>query len=181
MPRQMAILGTDNDEFLVRHSDPPISSILPDHEKMGFRAASELLKFIRTRRASRTAPMIHIPPVTVVERASTKAVLPATALVARTKAYIAAHACERITVMDIVGHLGVSRSLAEIRFQQLEGKTIRRAIETRRLDEATKLLKTTSLSVKEIARRCGFSGQNRLSHVFKARFGLAPEHYRRRC
>ena len=27
---------------------------------------------------------------------------------------------------------------------------------------------------------CGFSGQNRLSHVFKARFGLAPEHWRTR-
>ena len=123
---------------------------------------------------------IHIPPVSVVERASTKPVPPATTLVAQTKAYIADHACERIDVMDVVRHLGVSRSLIEKRFRQMEGTSLRRAIEERRLAEAKRLLEKTSLPVREIAARCGFSGQNRLSHVFKTRFGLAPEHWRSR-
>ena len=178
VPSQMALLGTDNDEFLTLHASPPISSILPGHVAMGFRAASELARFMCGDRRKTRHPTIYTPPVSVIERASTKHALPATTLVARIKAYIAEHGCQSISVMNVVGHLGVSRSLAEIRFRQIEGKSIRQAIEKRRLSEVTRLLKHTDLSVKEIASRCGFSGQNRLSHVFKARFGLAPEHWR---
>lgn len=178
VPEQMSLMGTDNDEFLVRHSTPPISSILPGHVKMGYRAASEVAKMLKPRRGSATPKPIYIPPVSVIERASTKPVLPAATLVARTKAYIAEHGCQRIDIADVSGHLGVSRRLAELRFRQMEGKSIRRAIEDHRMEEAKRLLAKTSLSVTAIAERIGISGQNRLSHVFKARFGLAPEHWR---
>lgn len=178
VPEQISLMGTDNDEFLVRHSTPPISSILPGHVKMGYRAASELAKMLKPRRGSATPKPIYIPPVSVIERASTKPVLPAATLVARTKAYIAEHGCQRIDIADVSGHLGVSRRLAELRFRQMEGKSIRRAIEDHRMEEAKRLLAKTSLSVTAIAERIGISGQNRLSHVFKARFGLAPEHWR---
>ena len=181
VPGQMALLGTDNDEFLVRHSSTPISSIKMDHVKMGYLAAKELAKLMRGRRTTTKPVQIYIPPISVVARASTRPVQPATALVARAKAYIAEHAHERIDVMDVVGHLGVSRSLIEKRFRQFEGKSIRQAMEERRLAEAKRLLEKTALPIKEVAARCGFSGQNRLSHVFKARFGLAPEHWRMRA
>ena len=178
VPEQMALMGTDNDEVLVRHSTPPISSILPGHVRMGHRAASELAKLLKSRRAPETPKPIYIPPVSVIERASTKPVLPAATLVARTKAYIAEHGCERIEVADVSGHLGISRRLAELRFRQMEGKSIRRAIEDHRMEEAKRLLAKTRLSVTAIAERIGFSGQNRLSHVFKDRIGLAPEIWR---
>ena len=176
IPEQMALIGTDNDEFLVRHSNPPITSILPGHFKMGLRAMSEMKKLLSGGRGSRKP--IYIPPVSIMERTSTKPALPAAALVKRAKAYIASHGCERIEVADVVGHLGVSRRLAELRFRQMEGVSLRRAIENHRLAEAKKLLSRTGLSVTAIAERVGFSGQNRLSHVFKARFGTAPEHWR---
>ena len=176
VPEQMALVGTDNDEFLVRHSNPPITSILPGHFKMGLRAMSEMKGLLSGNRSTRKP--IYIPPVSIMERASTKPVLPAAALVKRAKAYIASHGCERIEVADVVGHLGVSRRLAELRFRQMEGVSLRRAIEDHRLKEAKRLLSRTGLSVTAIAERVGFSGQNRLSHVFKARFGAAPEIWR---
>ena len=181
VPGQMALLGTDNDEFLVRHSSTPISSIKMGHVKMGYLAAKELARFMRGRHAAAKRVQIYVPPISVVERTSTRPIPPATMLVARAKAYIADHAHERIDVMDVVGHLGVSRSLIEKRFRQLEGKSIHQAMEERRLAETKRLLEKTALPIKEIAARCGFSGQNRLSHVFKTRFGLAPEHWRMRA
>ena len=177
IPEQMALMGTDNDEFLVRHSNPPVSSIFPGHVKMGFSAASELSKLLAGRKRPKDA--IYIPPIGVMERASTKPVLPSAMLVKRTKAYIDAHACGRLDVADVAGYLGVSRRLAELRFRQMENMSIRKAIEDRRMKEAKHLLARTRLSVTEIAKRIGFSGQNRLSHVFKARFGVAPELWRR--
>ena len=176
VPEQMALIGTDNDEFLVRHSNPPLTSILPGHFKMGLRAMTEMKKLLSGKKGSKKP--ISIAPVSITERASTRPVLPAATLLKRAKAYIASHGCERIKVADVVGHLGVSRRLAELRFRQVEGRSIRRAIEDRRLDEAKKLLRRTKLSVTEIAARTGFSGQNRLSHLFKSRFGLAPENWR---
>lgn len=176
VPEQMALLGTDNDEFLVRHSNPPISSILPGHMKMGLRAAQEMYALLRGH-LNPKAP-IYISPVGVIERASTKPVLPATTLIRRAKAFIETHGCERIGVTDVSGHLGVSRRLAELRFRQLEGKTLRQAIEERRLEEARRLLRTTDLPITKIAHRCGFSGQNRLCHVFTEKHGTSPTHYR---
>lgn len=178
IPEQMALLGTDNDEFLVRHSTPPISSIQPGHVKTGFRAAGELAKLLREGRARARPNTIYIAPQSVVERVSTKPVLPAAALVKRAKAYIEAHGCERIDVADVAGHLGVSRRLADLRFRQIEGVSIRQTIENRRLAEVKRLLDRTRLSVSEIARRCGFSGPNRLYHVFKSRFSVAPNNWR---
>ena len=176
IPDQMALLGADNDEFLVRHSNPPISSILPGHVKMGLRAAQEMNALLKGHPGPKDP--IFIPPVSVIERTSTKPVLPATTLVRRAKAYIAAHGCERIDVTDIVGHLGVSRRLAELRFRQMEGKSMREALEDRRIEEAKRLLAKTRLSVTAIAERTGFSGQNRLCHVFSKRVGVSPSLYR---
>lgn len=178
IPSQMALLGTDNDEFLVCHCSPSISSIRPRHEEMGFIAAKELTKIMRRRRAGAKPVKIYAPPLGVVERESTRPVAPAAALIARIKAYLANHACERIGVMDIVKHLGCSRSLAEKRFRQMTGKSLREAIEEKRLAKARRLLADTSLPVKEIAARCGFSGQNRFSHLFKDRLGEAPAIWR---
>ena len=177
IPEQMALIGTDNDEFLVRHSNPPVSSVFPGHAKMGVRAASELSKLLAGRKSPKDT--IYIPPIGVMERASTKPVLPSAMLVRRTKAYIDAHACGRLDVSDVAGHLGVSRRLAELRFRQMESTSIRKAIEDRRMKEAKHLLARTKLPVTEIAKRIGLSGQNRLSHVFKARFGIAPELWRK--
>ena len=81
-------------------------------------------------------------------------------------------------VVTSPGAKGYIDALAELRFRQMEGVSLRRAIEKHRLEEAKRLLSRTGLSVTAIAERVGFSGQNRLSHVFKARFGVAPELWR---
>ena len=81
-------------------------------------------------------------------------------------------------VVTFPGAKGYIDALAETRFRQMEGVSLRRAIEKHRLEEAKRLLSRTGLSVTAIAERVGFSGQNRLSHVFKARFGVAPELWR---
>ena len=81
-------------------------------------------------------------------------------------------------VVTSPGAKGYIDALAELRFRQMEGVSLRRAIEGHRLEEAKRLLSRTGLSVTAIAERVGFSGQNRLSHVFKARFGVAPELWR---
>ena len=48
-----------------------------------------------------------------------------------------------------------------------------------RLAHACKLLTTTSLSVQEIAIRCGIPDYNYFSKIFKSSFGLSPTKYKK--
>lgn len=49
VPRQLAVLGVDNDELLDESTVPPLTSIRPDHEKLGFVAARELERLMNGR------------------------------------------------------------------------------------------------------------------------------------
>ena len=176
VPEQVAIIGTDNDEFLVSHANPPISSIIPGHAMMGMRAAIEIKNMIAGKRSP--GETIFIAPVGIAERTSSKPAVPATAMVRNIKKFIESNKGKRYGIADIANHLGISRRLAELRFRQLEGRTIHQAIENVRLNEAKRLLRKTSYSISEIAKRSGFSGQNRFSHLFKERFGMSPKIWR---
>ena len=60
VPGQVAVLGTDNDELLCDSAEPPLSSILPDHERSGYAAAElldSLMRGIRQRGISRRSRM----------------------------------------------------------------------------------------------------------------------------
>ena len=50
VPRQVAVIGVDNDELLCDFSDPPLSSVLPDHVREGALAAAELNRMLRSRK-----------------------------------------------------------------------------------------------------------------------------------
>ena len=107
-----------------------------------------------------------------------KPIPPATLLVRRGLAYIRAHAAEGVRPDDVAAHLGVSRRLAELRFSQICGQTIRHAIENERLDRAKRMLRGASPSLTRIAAALGFRSASHLSHLFKKRFKLSPRAWR---
>jgi AraC family transcriptional regulator len=48
-----------------------------------------------------------------------------------------------------------------------------------RVEQACRLLRGSALTVAEIAARCGFSHQEHLTRVMRARLGTTPAAYRR--
>ena len=79
---------------------------------------------------------------------------------------------------DVVTHLGVSRSLVDLRFREYQGETISEAILRMRLEEVRKRLASTSMSVTKVAHACGFADVSHLQVVFKRRFGLPMGQWR---
>ena len=73
----------------------------------------------------------------------------------------------------------VSRRLAELRFRQVRGTTIGASIAEARIRHAQKLLKTTQMSLDEIAADCGISGANYLARVFRKHVGQSPRAWTR--
>jgi len=175
VPENVAVLGVDNDEGLCLNCHPTLSSIEPDFEEEGFRAAGALAVLLNEQvpSPSETATRVH-----VAGRASTHATPPATRLVERAQAFIEANYQRPIDVRDVVRHLGVSRRLADLRFRQLEKQSILEAITRRRLEYLQTELRTSNTPIKELVLAAGFGSVIRATHLFKARFGCSMTAYR---
>ncbi len=177
VPDQMSVLGIGNDEPVCEMAVPPLTSIAVDFEQEGYCAAQELQAMMLCRRA----PAIRERQCgvkDVVFRASTTASKTPAALVQRAIEFIDRHALTGISTADVVSHLRVSRSLADLRFREVTGNSILETILEQRLKEVKRLLRETDLRISEIAIRCGYRDANYLKNLFKSRCGVSMRTYR---
>ena len=174
IPDDVAVLGVDNDVGLCTRLSPRLSSIEPDFEEEGFRAAMELESLFGHTVQIDDHPLAD---VRLVERASTKPLPPATRLVDRALAFIDENYRTPITPRDVARHLGVSRRLIDLRFRQIHA-TLLATITERRLSALCKMLKEETAPLRELIAACGFGSAVRAAHIFKARYGLSMSAYR---
>ena len=178
VPRQIAVLGVDNDELLDESCVPPLTSILPDHEKLGYAAARALERLMAGRGPKDSKPFL-IRPVKVVERESAVASTPTAHILSRALDFIRKNAVKGIKVDDVAKALGISRRLADLRFQQFSGETINETITRHRLDAVKKFLATTNRPIRTISEECGYTDPSYLKVLFKRRFGCTMREWRR--
>ena len=177
IPGDVAILGVDNDEMLCTNTTPTLSSVQPDHDAMGYLAAERLEAMMDGERLAR--PESHLIGVKeIVVRESTCAISTAGRLVQRALAYIRTHATEAIKPRDVAAYLKVSRSLADLRFRELQNESIGDAIRRYRLEEVRRRLVSSNDKIENIADQCHFSKLCRLNDAFKAEYGVALKDYR---
>ena len=178
VPQDVAVLGVDDDAFFTLHTNPPISSVVPNHAKLGYRIASELDRLIKSPKSSSPPRQVCIHPKGVVIRASTKSISSSSALAHRAATFIRANATNGIKVTDVVRHLGCSRRIAEMRFRQVEKRTIADFITDCRMKVVCHRLRTSDATISVIAKECGLKTSAHLSHLFKRRFGQSITDYR---
>ena len=73
---------------------------------------------------------------------------------------------------------GMSERSFTRKFRQETGQTVGEYVATVRLDAACRLLTETGLSLKEVARKCGFRSVAALRRAFMLRIGVPPRQYR---
>ena len=178
VPKQVSILGVDNDGLLCEFTNPPLSSIQPDHERAGLLAAKEL-DALMTRPAHKPRTLVS-PVIGVVERESTKPLTPAAHLIRKARQFIHNQAAKGISVADVAAHLKISRRLADQRFREIEGSSIHQMIEERRMELAEKALSETKRSLRQIARESGYKSIKTFEAAFRRRHGTSPGNYRRK-
>ena len=177
VPSHISILGVDDDEYLCCSVNPQISSVIPDFETEGFQAAQALSRMMSGKPPTRAKQRILASGIT--ERASTRRLSPATMLVNRGLEFIRLNAKRNITVSAVVAHLGVSRRLADLRFRQIENKSILEVITEHRIEAVKRQLSRTNASIATITRNCGFSSANYLKELFRRHCGMTMRDYRR--
>jgi len=179
VPGEVAVMGVDNDDLLCSLCDPPLSSIEPDTDRMGRAAAALLDKLMRGQRP-KTDVGVQIPPLRVVERASTDIVAIEDPITVQAVHFIRDHVNEGIAVKDVLACVDRSRTDLEQRFRRWLKCSIRTEIVRLRMDRAKNLLQQTDLTLDEIAARAGFATAAHLCRLFRLRFGGTPTDYRNR-
>lgn len=91
-----------------------------------------------------------------------------------------AHLDRPLTVDDLAAHARMSRRNFTRRFAEVTGTTPARWVLARRLDEARRLLETTTLSVARVAASTGFSSVVTFRQNFVTAYATTPTSYRQR-
>jgi len=178
VPDEVAVIGVDNDETLCDVSHPPLSSVWPDHARVGFDAAALLESLMRGGKAP-TEPLL-VPPRDVVTRLSTEVLAVKDRVISTALRLVREQACERIRVDAIAAQVGVSRSILQRRFRSMLGRTVHEELVMQRLKRAQQLLTGTDLPLLDVAERSGFQHQEYMTAVFKSHLGITPARFRKR-
>lgn len=179
VPGQVAVIGVDNDPLLCDFANPPLASVAPDHALEGQIAAETIDRMMRRHDGPKEQRILNTAKK-MAERESARPISPVTTLIARARAFIAAHAEENIKAADVSAALGVSRSLLDLRFREFRGETVTKAIARRRLEAVKRLLSDTGLSIRAISAKCGFANANHLKNTFKRACGMSMREFRGR-
>jgi len=93
--------------------------------------------------------------------------------------YIANHISEKISISDICKAASTNSSTLNHRFRRKTGLSAGMYITSERMKKARQLLRGTSYSVREIAKRIGFDDVYYFSNCFKKHHGISPSHFRK--
>ncbi len=176
VPDQIAVMGVDNDDVLCALCEPPLSSIEPDAERLGYEAAELLAAMMKGQCA--VGAKSQIPPARLIERASTDIVAMEDTITVQAVRFIRDNISQGIAVKDVMAHVQRSRTDLEQRFRRALKCSVRAEILRCRLDRVCSLLRQTKLSLNEIVQHTGFSSAAHLCRLFQKRYRKSPTEYR---
>jgi LacI family transcriptional regulator len=177
VPGEVSIIGVDNDVEECELSPVPLTSVDPNMIGIGF-AAAQLLDQMMDGRPAPDTPLL-IEPREVVQRRSTDSLTVENPDVRAALEYIREHACDGITVSNVLDRVPMCRRLLERRFAIAIGRTPGQELRRIKLDRAATLLRETTLKLDAIATRCGYQHSSYLSAAFLKEFGINASKYRK--
>lgn len=178
VPKDISIVGVDDDESICGNTTPALSSVRPNFELGGYLAAELLAKTIR--RPNRRGSHVRYPPVDVIRRGSTRVFSRKYPEVNSALELIRQKACAGLTAREVLQGFSCSRRLADIRFREVTGQSVLEAIQDVRLAKIQELLANPRQDLELMSGLCGYETQNALRKFFKARTGLTLTDWRRR-
>lgn len=176
VPDEVAVIGVDDDVLLCELCNPPLSSVVPDSERIGYEAAALLDRLM----GGEGQPLRQwlIPPVGIAARQSTDVLTVDDAEFTAAVRYIREHACQGIRVQDVLKHVLVSRTLLERKFRKYLGHSPQAELRTVQLRRVQQLLSQTHLPLDRIAALAGYRYAEYMSVAFKRATGQTPGDYR---
>jgi len=177
VPRDVAVIGVDNDESICEACDVPITSVAVNAVRVGYEAAALIDRILAGEPAP--AQPILIPPLGIESRESTWGLAIRDTLVAKAVTLIREHLDQPPSVDELAAELGVSGRQLTRRFHEVMGRTPAEEIRQLRIERAKQLLQATNRKILDIALACGFNDASHLAAAFRNAMGMSPTTYRR--
>jgi len=83
------------------------------------------------------------------------------------------------TIKEIARSVGLSQQILQQGFKQQFGYTVNQFVADLRLNRAIELLDNSELNMSEITYKLGLSSKSYFSKIFKKKFGMAPNEYKK--
>ena len=177
VPDDVAVLGVDDDPLLCSLASTPLSSIVPDAEGAGWRAAELIDRLLQGAHLQRNLWLL--PPLGLTLRESTATIACDDPIVTGALRFIREHACRGIKVSDVAEAVGTTRHVLAGRFLKLTGHSPHEEIVRVQFRQVETLLVDTDLSLAEIAPRTGFRHAEYMTVAFTRRYGTPPSRWRK--
>jgi LacI family transcriptional regulator len=177
VPEELAVIGVDDDYPFCDLCDPPLSSVVPNAQRIGYQAA-ETLDGLMSGEAP-AAQEILVEPLGITTRQSTDTLAIDDPAIAAAVRLIRERACDGLHVSELVKRVAISRPVLERRFRKYLTRSPQAEIRRVQIARVKRLLVDTDLPLKSIASMAGFVHPEYLSVVFKRDTGATPGAYRR--
>jgi len=176
VPFAAGVISANDDETVCEMARPALSSIRLPWRQL----AAETVQMIEAIWAGNppTKPVL-VQPLEIVVRGSSSYEAVGDPLVRKAMQHLVEHISTIISVEEWATKIGVSRRVLERRFQTSLGRSPHAMIQHERIERAKNLLTTSDLPVSDIAERCGYQSNERLTVNFRASVGVPPAAYRR--
>jgi LacI family transcriptional regulator len=177
VPEQVAVVGAGNDRTICELSAPALSSVIPNADRIGYKAAELLAQLIEGSTQAERQQLIE--PIGVATRQSTDILAVPDPETAAAVQFLRERACEGATIADVLARVAISRSALERRVRKYFGCSPQTLIRQIRIDRIKQLLIETDLNLGAISELAGFKYCEHMSVTFKREVGMAPGEFRR--
>jgi len=176
IPDEVAILSRGNHQNICECMMPTLSCIELDGPGK-IKAACQLLSSMMDGTPPPKEPIL-IPPIGVIERESTSVFASVNPTVATALKFIWDHFDSPISVEAIARASHLSSRQLERHFKKELGRSINEEILRKRLEEAKRLLRTSSQPISKLSPLIGIGSHTYFHRIFLKAFGLTPSQYR---
>ena len=173
VPKEVAILGVDNDAILCGFTTPTISSIDPNGFETGREAVRIAWKMLCSQEARANPPRSFAKPLRLIVRGSSEVYPIDPPWLSDALVYIGREAAKGISAADVFAHVGLSHTTVGSTFRSKLGMSVQDALSRARMDEARRLLEC-GMPIADAARKSGFSSVQYFCRAFKAEHGMPP-------
>ena len=185
VPREVAILGVDNNAIICENQSIPLSSVNHNLERVGYAGAALLDRLMgktrpgnRNLKSGRGSKTILIPPQGVITRRSTDTMAISDATLRLAMEIIDRRLAKPLGAAQIADEMGIPRIRLDRLFARELGTSVGQEILHQRMVAAKALLRETELTLSEIASRTGFCNAGYLANTFRREFNVTPGRYR---
>ena len=177
IPSDVAVISVGNIESLCELSEPTLTSVNPNHYRLGYEAAG-LLDQLMNGASAPNSPLC-VPPGHVEIRESTDIYAVHDETLRAVLQFMRENYQDPLlSVQDIVKASGKSRRHLYSIFEHDWQRPIADTLAELRVQESKRLLATTHLKLHAVAVQSGFSSASRMSRAFSKYVGITPGNFR---